>query len=50
MKEKGIINKSIDWNRARDSFDKQIVEEVLANPPKNRLDEYDYIEKGGSSE
>ena len=31
-----------DWDNVQNSFDKRIVEEILANPKKYRFNEYDY--------
>ncbi|MCQ4574738.1 MAG: ABC transporter substrate-binding protein [Candidatus Brocadiales bacterium] len=44
------IPATADWSEVQNSFDKRIVEEILANPKKYRLYEYDYIEKEGSDE
>lgn len=47
LKASGKIPVSADWNDVRSSFDRRIVEEVLANPKKYKLDEYDYLGEGG---
>ena len=44
------IPATADWDNVQNSFDKRIVEEILANPKKYRLNEFDYIEKEDSNE
>lgn len=42
LKALGKIPPSSDWDSVRNSFDRQIISEVLANPGEYSLDEYDY--------
>ena len=47
LKAFGKIPVSADWNDVRSSFDQQIVDEILANSKKYKLDEYEYTGEGG---
>lgn len=46
LKALGKIPEPADWDRARNSFDMEILKEILANPKKYRFNEYDYTEEG----
>ena len=50
LKSLDKIPATADWDKVQNSFDKRIIEEILANPKKYRLNEFDYIEKEDSNE
>ncbi|MEE9584268.1 MAG: ABC transporter substrate-binding protein [Candidatus Brocadiales bacterium] len=50
LKSLDKIPATADWDNVQNSFDKRIVEEILANPKGYRLNEFDYIEKEDSNE
>jgi NitT/TauT family transport system substrate-binding protein len=47
LKASGKIPVSADWNDVWSSFDRRIVNEVLAGPKEYRIYEYDYLGEGG---
>ena len=50
LKTLGIIPASSDWSNVQSSFDKSVVDRILANPRQHKLNKYKYLGEGGRDE